>query len=223
MRSEAEYQIVIVGLGPVGATLSNLLGVAGESVCVIEREAGAYPFPRAGHCDDEGMRVWQAAGLAGRIRETARVNPGMRFMSADGAPLVDWPRPQEIGPQGWHPSYRIHQPYVDGILREGITRFDSHTVLLQTEVVAVREDADVVALTCRDRVTGDEREITARYVVGCDGARSIVRRAIGAEEEDLGATEKWIVVDVQLTGERPDLGDMTIQYCDPKRPTTYIR
>lgn len=223
MNERTEYEVAIVGYGPVGATLANLLGVAGVSVCVIEREPTMYQLPRAGHFDDEVMRVWQTAGLADQISRTVRVNPGMRFVGANGATLVDWPRPQTIGPQGWHPSYRFHQPYVDAILRDGTARFPSHTVHLATEVTALRESRDGVALTCLDRAAGVEREINARYVVGCDGARSIVRRSMGSDEEDLGASEKWIVVDVRLTRDRPDLGDMTIQYCDPRRPTTYIR
>jgi 3-(3-hydroxy-phenyl)propionate hydroxylase len=219
----SEYDVAVVGLGPVGATLANLLGIAGVRVCVIEREASMYPLPRAGHFDDEVMRVWQTAGLADQISKTVRVNPGMRFVDADGTTLVDWPRPQAIGHQGWHPSYRFHQPYVDAILRDGLSRFPSHTVHLGTEVTALRAGQDRVALTCVDRTTGDEREVSARFVVGCDGARSIVRRTMAADEEDLGASEKWIVVDLKLIRDRPDLGDETVQYCDPRRPTTYIR
>ena len=58
------HDVAIVGYGPVGATLANLLGQAGLSVLVLEREPGVYHQPRAGHCDGEVMRVFQGIGLA---------------------------------------------------------------------------------------------------------------------------------------------------------------
>ena len=60
-------------------------------------------------------------------------------------------------------------------------------------------------------------------VVGCDGARSDVRAAIGGGSEDLGFHERWLVIDLALKRPRPDLGDYTRQFCDPARPATYVR
>jgi 3-(3-hydroxy-phenyl)propionate hydroxylase len=64
---------------------------------------------------------------------------------------------------------------------------------------------------------------SARYVIGCDGARSIVRRFMGTELDDLESHERWLVVDVLLQRERPDLGNHSIQFCNPSRPATYVR
>ena len=60
-------------------------------------------------------------------------------------------------------------------------------------------------------------------MVGCDGARSLVRAQITNQAEDLGFHERWLVVDLLLHGDRPDLGDFTIQYCHPQTPATYVR
>ena len=62
-----DHDVVIVGLGPTGATLANILGEYGLDVVVLEREAGVYPLPRAVHFDDEAMRVFQSIGLADAI------------------------------------------------------------------------------------------------------------------------------------------------------------
>ncbi len=56
--------VAIVGLGPTGATLANLLGLCGLSVLVLERETAIYDLPRAVHFDDEVMRVFQTVGVA---------------------------------------------------------------------------------------------------------------------------------------------------------------
>ena len=66
------YDVAIVGLGPTGATLANLLGAAGLSVLVIEKEAGIFPLPRAIHFDGEVLRILQAAGLRDEVLAIAR-------------------------------------------------------------------------------------------------------------------------------------------------------
>ena len=109
---EEEFEVVIVGYGPVGATLAHLLGQLGVRTLILERESAIYHLPRAVHFDDEVMRVFQTIGVADRIAMRTLVSPGMRFVDAEGRLLLDWPRPQEVGPQGWHASYRVHQPEI---------------------------------------------------------------------------------------------------------------
>ena len=111
-------EVIIVGLGPTGATLANLLAECGIHVIGIDREAGIYPLPRAVHFDGETMRVFQSAGISERLQHEVIVNQGMRFVGPNHELLLDWPRPQGIGPQGWHASYRLHQPDLEKLLRE---------------------------------------------------------------------------------------------------------
>src|SRR3974377_987342 len=101
---EEEFEVVIVGYGPVGATLANLLGQHGVRTLILERETAIYHLPRAVHFDDEVRRVFQTIGVADRIAMRTLVSPGMRFVDGEGQVLLDWPRPQEVGPQGWHAS-----------------------------------------------------------------------------------------------------------------------
>ena len=213
------FDVAIIGYGPTGATLANLLVNCGLRVVVIEREAAMYHLPRAVHFDGETMRVFQAAGVADALAKRVRVNPGMRFMSPDGELLLDWPRPQEVGPQGWYASYRLHQPDLERLLRERLE--GRATVLEESKVVGIEDRGDQVSLTIdgRDGVSSLE----ALYVVGCDGARSFTRGVIGAGVDDLGFEERWLVVDALLKRDRPDLGDHTLQFCDPDRPITYCR
>ena len=74
-----------------------------------------------------------------------------------------------------------------------------------------------------DLSNGKLSEVRAGYVMGCDGARSLVRRFIGSGMDDLGFHERWLVIDVLLKRARDDLGDYSIQHCDPHRPATYVR
>lgn len=221
--SNQQVDVVIVGLGPTGAVLANLLGICGVRVHVLERFAEPYPLPRAVHFDDEIMRVFQTIGVADQVAAIARVNVGMRFVDNDGNLLLDWPRPQQIGPHGWYPSYRFHQPELERILRAGLQRRDTVTVETGKDVTRVLDDGGSVLVDYVDRNTGDRSGIRAGYVVGCDGANSIVCRAMGVTETDRGFNERWLVTDLLLTKPKPQLGDHTVQYCNPARPATFAR
>ena len=212
--------VCIIGLGPVGAALANLLGLAGRSVLVLEREVAAYHLPRAVHFDEEVMRLFETIGLAEAILPHTHVSPGMRFVDADGALLLEWPRPPGLGRMGWNSSYRFHQPDLERALRSGLAQFADVRVLNGAEAIGVAQDDSGVEVTYRtDRV----ETVRARYVVGCDGARSFVRGMIGEAPEDLGFGERWLVIDLILRRPMPELGDWSVQFCDPARSATYVR
>ncbi|MFY0610178.1 MAG: bifunctional 3-(3-hydroxy-phenyl)propionate/3-hydroxycinnamic acid hydroxylase [Hyphomicrobiaceae bacterium] len=218
-----DYDVAIVGYGPVGACLANLLGLLGITTLILDREGPAYHLPRAVHFDDEIMRVLQTVGIADEMAKYVHVNPGMRFVDADGRLLLDWPRPPEVSAQGWHPSYRFHQPDLERLLRQALGRFDCVKVATRCNVTAVEDDGQCAALAFDNLATGQQRTVTAKYVVGCDGARSFVRDVIGSGIEDYGFHERWLVVDALLKQPKPELGDFSIQHCDATRPATYVR
>jgi 3-(3-hydroxy-phenyl)propionate hydroxylase len=220
---ELAADVVIVGYGPVGATLANLLGLLGIKTLVLEREASAYHLPRAVHFDDEVMRIFETAGLSEAIRSGVTLSPGMRFIDRDGKLLLDWSRPPETTPSGWPPSFRFHQPSLESILRDGLKRWRCVSVMTRCDAFALDEDACGVRVRFEDLNTGKLVACRAKYVVGCDGARSLVRRFMGVAMDDLGFHERWLVLDFLLSRPRPDLGDYSVQFCDPVRPATYVR
>jgi 3-(3-hydroxy-phenyl)propionate hydroxylase len=222
-QEQIKTEVAIVGFGPVGAMLANLLGLQGISTLVLEREAAIHNLPRAVHFDDEVMRLLQTVDLAQAMQPFVHVSPGMKFVDDIGRLLLDWPRPQHVGQQGWHASYRFHQPELERVLREGLARWPSVTVRLRTEAFALEQGRDAVVVRYEDLETGSLTRCQARYVVGCDGARSLVRRLMDAPLKDLGFHERWLVVDALLRRPRPDLGDWSVQYCSKRRPTTYVR
>ncbi|RKP47189.1 bifunctional 3-(3-hydroxy-phenyl)propionate/3-hydroxycinnamic acid hydroxylase [Pararobbsia silviterrae] len=217
------FDVAIIGLGPVGATLANLLATYGLKVAVLEREPAPYALPRAVHFDGECMRVFDAIGVAEEVAASCHISPGMKFVNAEGRLLVDWPRPQGIGAQGWNSSYRFHQPDLERVLRARLDSQANVSVKLRSEVYAIETAARHVTVRFEDLTCGRLESIDAAYVIGADGARSLVRRLIGSEMTDLGLHERWLVFDVVLKRPWSVLGDHSVQFCDPSRPLTYVR
>jgi 3-(3-hydroxy-phenyl)propionate hydroxylase len=217
MNTSRIYDVIISGYGPVGATLANLLAQQGLSVAILEREAGVYHLARAGHFDAEVMRVFQSIGIAQQLEPKCAITLGMRFLDADGALLMDWKRGGEKGPSGWVSDYMFHQPTLERILRARVAEMPGIDTYLQHDVYAIDDSGECVVVKAEDVTAGRLVALRGRYLVGCDGARSLVRRTIGTEQEDLGFKQRWLVIDVE---ENRDLGleRISIQHCNPERP-----
>jgi 3-(3-hydroxy-phenyl)propionate hydroxylase len=225
-----DFDVAITGYGPVGAMLANLLGMSGLKVAVLEREPSVYHLPRAVSLDGEGMRLFQTVGLTDALLPKLNVSRNIRHVNAEGKLLLLMAR-GGVGPDGWNNAYRFFQPELEGVLRSGVARHRSVDVRLRCDVFALDERDDHVRLRYENLASGELQQLTARYVVGCDGARSTVRRFIGASLQDLRSHERWIVLDMILDTPpagvpeaADDNGVMVdaIQYCDPARPTTFI-
>src|SRR5580704_14685211 len=218
--SSIPYDALIIGYGPVGATLAGLLARHGLRIAVVEQSAGVYDKPRAITLDHEVMRIFQACGVAHEVAPFTAPHPGTHYLGVDREIIRIYDPQPPPHPLGWVPSATFAQPVVEAVLRAGVARSGRADVLLATRALALALHDDRVDVTVR-AADGSERMLAARYVVGCDGANSFVRRALGIEHRDLAFDEWWMVVDARLT--RPvALPEKCIQYCWPERPATFI-
>ncbi|NDC62094.1 MAG: bifunctional 3-(3-hydroxy-phenyl)propionate/3-hydroxycinnamic acid hydroxylase, partial [Betaproteobacteria bacterium] len=214
--------VAIIGFGPAGATLANLLGQTGLNVVVLEKEASIYPLPRAIHFDGEVMRIFQSIGLRHEVESISRAGlKGMHFVNAEGETLLIRGGTTALGPHGCASNYYFHQPELERVLREGVKRFENVRVCLQHSVLDIQQNPEHASLQVKDSSNDSTYEIKARYVVGCDGARSLVRKILGSPMQDLGLHQAWLVFDALLKDNAPSLPDHTVQHCDPARPMTY--
>jgi 2-polyprenyl-6-methoxyphenol hydroxylase-like FAD-dependent oxidoreductase len=230
--SSADLDVAIVGYGPVGQALAGFLGRAGHRVGVFERFNEIYRMPRAVHLDHEIMRLLQALGLADVLADEMVPVHDYRWFGADGELLLQFER-EDLAPSGWEASYMFFQPELEraidshacrpagvsverGWVAEGLSQSDELAELNLRHVN--EEEAGRLALT------GDTRTVTARWVVGADGANSFVRETCGIVRRDLGFQERWLVVDAE-PNDMEALARLPIasQHCDPKRPTTVIQ
>lgn len=207
--------LAVIGFGPVGATLAGLAARAGLRVVAFDRETGLFPLPRAAHLDHEILRILQELGCADALRPMLRNNVGMDFLTADREILLSFRSPG-IAPDGWPASVFFHQPTLDAEIRRAAVTCGAEA-RLGVGVTAIDTDENGTRLAL-----DDGSEVRTRFAVGCDGARSTVRRAMGTTMDDLAFEESWLVIDLRCLGSVPGLPDRALQVCDPARPHTLV-
>lgn len=215
--------VVIVGAGPTGVGAATLLAGYGVECLVLDRWEGVYPRPRAVHMDDEVRRILAALGVDEEFAAVSRPARGLRLVGRDRRVLAEFHRDRENGEHGYPQANMFDQPVLEEILRRNMKRHDAVAFRGDVEVTGVaREGSDRVRVDFTDRSTGRGEHVRARYVLGCDGANSLVRACIGAMMRDLGFEQRWLVADVETEA---DLGqwDGVHQVCDSVRAATYMR
>ncbi|CAN5436906.1 bifunctional 3-(3-hydroxy-phenyl)propionate/3-hydroxycinnamic acid hydroxylase [soil metagenome] len=217
-----DYDVVVVGFGPSGAVAAGLLGSMGLRTFVCDRMTEVYPKPRALSVDHEILRVFQQMGISKQIEPFVAPFTPSEFYGVDGQLIKRVGAVAEPYPLGYIPSMVFTQPPVEEALRRHVSGLSNVDVELGTEVVGLEQDEQSVRLQLRSG-DGATRSVSSRYVVACDGASSTVRGLLGLGLDDLQFDEPWLVVDV-LANERgiAKLPDVSIQFCEPDRPCTYL-
>ncbi|MCQ4158618.1 bifunctional 3-(3-hydroxy-phenyl)propionate/3-hydroxycinnamic acid hydroxylase [Roseomonas sp. GC11] len=214
--------IAVIGFGPSGATAAALLGRAGFSVLVIDRDTAVYDRPRAIALDHEILRLFDNLGLAEAVLPHTAPFTASEHFGAAGQLIRRVEMVPPPYPLGYTPSLVFSQPPVEAALRRQAAATPGVEVRLGTTLTAIAPDAEGVTLTLRG-ADGEEAPLRAGQVIACDGASSFVRQALGIRFEDLVFDEPWLVVDLLLEpGAAHALPETSAQFCDPARPVTYI-
>ena len=221
-----KYDIIIVGYGPVGATLANLLGKYGWKIAVFEQRKAIYPFPRAVHLDDESLRIFQAADLHQKILPHLTSFQKMQLVEASKKIIIEILVGSKEQKYGFATDFWFFQPKLESILREGTKRFENVSVFEGFEACNILQKKDGNVLTILDKETKKTNEVSGTYIVACDGGRSFVRRKLGISMKDFKFNNTWLVVDTlwkeKYKKEALNLPIIHQQVCDTKRPTTYV-
>lgn len=184
---------------------------------MLEREAAPHGLPRAAHLDSHALAVLDAAGAPVDPAE-ARPLDGFDLVDARGRLLLRG-RPAEPPRPGLPTGLLIHQPTVERALRERLAALETVDVRLGHAVEQVEADAEGVTIS--GVAAGGPFRVRAALGVGCDGARSRVREAIGAALRGGGFEQPWLVVDGLLRRPVP-LPNRLLQIADPDQPTTFV-
>lgn len=228
MEADKRVDVAIVGYGPTGQLLALMLGRAGHRVTVIERWPDLYPLPRAVHYDHEIARLFQASGVIDDIKLIAEIADCYQWLNASREILMDFNWGGR-STSGWPVSSMFSQPQLERVLDTHVRRLPNVSVRSGWSATTLQQDAQGVRFEIEAgriengkwTATGDTDTVHARYLIGADGANSVVRTVSGIEFEDLGFAFDWLVVDIQPTEPREWI-PRTWQLCDPARPTTIV-
>jgi len=192
-----ETDVVIVGAGPVGLTLALDLASRGRRVTILElRERGEPPSVKCNHVAARSMEIFRRLGLVEKVRNAGlpedypndivyrTTMTGMELTripipcrrdryTATGGPDTWWPTPE--------PPARINQIYLEPIIFEHAWQTPGITILNRVRFDRFTQDENGVVAYAHHLDTGEEIQVSAAYLVGCDGGRSEVRHGIGAK------------------------------------------
>lgn len=216
-----DYDVLIVGGGPVGKMAALMLGRRGHSVLICERKESMYPLPRAVALDAEIARIFQSVGMPVDGMPDAVEPYDDLYVWVNGQDetlhLVDW---RGIDPSGWNNTYFYNQPAVERHLAQHLAAVPSVTFRRSTLATVVGQDEHGVDVALSGHGLEGET-IRAKFVIGADGANSSVRASLGVPWSDLGYFFDWLVVDVLP---KPGLvvTKLAKQIADPVRPTTVV-
>ena len=204
--------VVVVGAGPCGVLMANMLGTYGVKTAVLDSSTEIIDYPRAVGMDDESLRAMQLVGLSHDLLEDMIQNVPLRLFDRKGRCVANIrPTTREFG---WSRRNIFMQQNCERVLRKGLTRFDCVALHLGYEVVGLAQRDDHVDVNALG-ADGSDVTIQAQFVVGADGGRSSVRDLIGARLEGDTHERKWVVVDCDNdTVDAP----YTALHCEPERP-----
>src|SRR5690242_15541302 len=219
--------VIVVGAGPAGCTAALLLADLGIPVTLLERHTQPHPLPRAVHLDDEVTRTLDRIGVSEGFLARSRPGSGLRLLDARHRVMAEFTRDHQPGQHGFPQANMFHQPDLEELMLARIERHPLITFRRSAEVCGLDDDdapgpGGPAPVRVHARIGGETRTFTGPVVLGCDGANSTIRQLAGITMDDLGFTERWLVVDIQA-GTGLDTWDGVEQICDPARAATFMQ
>ncbi|MDI5929704.1 bifunctional 3-(3-hydroxy-phenyl)propionate/3-hydroxycinnamic acid hydroxylase [Rhizobium leguminosarum] len=205
-----ETDVLVVGAGPTGLLLSNLLGSMGVGTTLVDRNGTTVREPRAVSIDDESLRALQAAGLADTLAAITVKGYGSLYLGPDGRRFAEVkPHVKEYG---FDKRNAFEQPVFEATLREALERHPHVASCFGVELEGFSQNSDYVFAEISSGT--QTRQLRARYMVAADGGRSMVRKALDIPLEGSTFQEPWLIVDLQSTRNRCFHTEV---FCDPRR------
>ncbi|WP_069766907.1 FAD-dependent monooxygenase [Streptomyces sp. LUP30] len=190
--------VLVVGAGPVGLTAAAELRRRKIACRIVDRLPARLPYAKAVGIQPRTLEIWDRMGLVRAVLDAAVPMRGqLTYLNGVEQPRIDLALPPEV-PYGFAalPQYETER-----ILEEFLTGFGTR-IERGTELLSFAQDADGVTSRLVDS-SGAEEEVRSRYLVGCDGAHSAVRKGLGLGFEGGAFPEEYMLADVEVGWDLP--------------------
>lgn len=191
--------MLIVGAGPAGQLLGLMLAKQGIPVTIVEQTYKLDENPRATHYGPPAMRVLNRAGLGEDIRSRGLAASTISWRRPDGSFIAGIKHDTKDGSTEGMTALPLNQ--LGELLYEHSSKLSCVKYLFGRRVVNIGQDESKAWVDAVDTDTNEESRLEADYVVGCDGANSIIRRSLFGDLEFPGSTwdEQIVATNVSLT------------------------
>ena len=184
-----DYQVIVVGGGPVGMGLAIDLGLRGISTALVEREETLHRIPKGQNLTQRTMEHFKSWGIEEEVR-AARVMPAdyptggvTAYGTLTGPYSYRWYRRDQVGSYYFADNERLPQYQTEAVLRERVSRLGRVDALFGWRAAGLEQTGSGVEVLTTSAAGDEPRTLRAEYAVGCDGSRSFVRDASGIGEE----------------------------------------
>ena len=213
------YDVAICGYGPVGSVCSLLLANHGYKVLIIDKNIGPSRTAKAINTDGEQLRVFDKFDLAEKIVNNSNQIEKIHFSNKDLKPIQTITQPLGESIMGWPNQVLFYQPELEEFIREKVASNTNIDAIELCELIDFKDKDNEVKMICKNN---DKKVIfISRFLIGCDGASSFVRKKLNIDLDDFGYNQKWFVCDAHLI-KNMNLKNELVQVCNPKRPCTFL-
>ena len=218
-NSLLNFDVVIVGFGPVGQFTANLLNQYNLKIAVIEKSKGICLKPKANVLDDEIMRNLSRFRNFADFKKKTSVPEYIEFTFPNKKIIQSNPVKKSLN--GFPLISMFHQPDLENNLSENIKNSKNINIFYEEELIDFKQKNNQISITTSSSDKKNNRILKSRFLLACDGVDSFVRTRLNIDQMDLQYNKDWLIIDIKLN-KGITLDKVARQICDPNRPTVFM-
>jgi len=215
----SNFDVAIVGFGPVGQFVSNLLDQYNLKIAVIEKSAGISKCPGANAIDDEIMRFINKFDILAEFKNKTSIPDFIEFTFPNGKTIQSNPVKNTLN--GFPAVTMFYQPDLEQVLSKNMMSSKNIEIFYENELVDFKDKDNQIILTTKSADKKHNKIIKTRFLLACDGSESSIRSKLNIDQLDLQYNKDWLIIDVDLN-KGITLDKVARQICDPDRPTVFM-